>query len=80
MDTLALAAEAVAEARGWLIDCGAPGVRGMHDADVLRMAVRNLDGRWATFVQFDPEWDATAMHAALAERYGSQLADYLARL
>lgn len=80
MDALALAAEAVSEARAWLLDCGAPGVRGMSDAQALYAAVRNVDGGWRTFAEFGPDWDAQALHAALCERYGPALAGRLARL
>lgn len=76
-DTLALAAEVVSEARGWLIDCGYPGVRGMSDADALRTVARHWDGGFRGFIAADPDWQPGAVRTALSGRYGCDLAAWL---
>lgn len=78
-DTLAIAAEVVTEARGWLLDCGAPAVRSMSNADVLRMVARHYDGGWRAFVAADPDLTFADVDTAVRARYGPVLADWLAR-
>lgn len=79
MDALGLMAEVTTEARGWLLDCGAPAVRSMSSADVLRMVARHFDGGWRAFVACDPDWSFGDVDTAVRARYGPVLADWLAR-
>jgi hypothetical protein len=60
---------ALAEARGWLQDCGAD-TTDMPDSTVVTLVHRNFVGGWPEFIKADDSIDEIIIWAMLVMRFG----------